>query len=400
MKRSLMSAMSFLFVIWGTLLLNQSFAADNESLKKGSVCFGNDPAHTGIYDSAPVDTAAKILWKFQTQSAMSGSPVIYDGRIYFGSGETLYAVDREGKEVFRFKADGDIDCTPAVSASGVVFQTGEGMLYSLNIKTGSLNWSRHLFAPTYLKLYDFWDYYLSSPVIAGNAVYVGASDGYLYAVRADNGEELWKFKSGNIIRSTPSFSSGKIYFGGFDGVFYALNADNGGVIWKYQMKEKNYSRRGEIQGSAAVIDGTVYFGSRNANMYALDASTGTEKWIYKHDNGSWMIASPAVYKNIVLAGSSDAHFFNAVDKNTGKEIWRFLTQKNVFSSAGVAGNVVYFGEGNAYSFFEESVFHALDISTGKETWNLKFPAQVWSSPAIADGVIYITCMDGCLYAVK
>lgn len=362
--------------------------------------FRGDCQHTGVYQSAPVDTFHQILWKFQTASSITSSPVYYKGRIYLAAGNYLYALSTQGKEIFKFRVEGSIDCTPALCNDAAFFQTDEGVAYAVDINSGAELWKTTPGTVFYLKLYDFWDYYLSSPVVYNDMVFFGSGDGNIYALSCRTGEKLWSFKTGNAVRSTPAVDQGVLYAGSFDGYFYAIDASNGSLKWKYQMKEKNYSQRGEIQSSPCVSDGVVYFGSRNAKLYALDAATGGEKWNFAHDNGSWVIASPAVKDGLVFAGSSDAHFFNAVDAKTGREVWRTPVKKNVFSSAAVAGDVVYFGEGNAYTLFETSVFYALDATTGRLKWSMPVPAQVWSSPAVAGGVVYFGCMDGILYAVK
>lgn len=349
--------------------------------------------------AAAKNIAGQIVWKFQTNGAITSSPVYSDGIIYTGCGSSLLAVDTSGKELYRFRTQGSVKCTPALDEYSVYFQSCDGWLYCLGKKSGTEKWKVQLDKNNYLQLYDYWDYYHSSPLIVNGVLYIGSSNTCFYAIETQTGKELWKYPTKHIIRSSPVFKDGRIYFGGFDGRFYVLDAETGKEVWNYKVEKPNYSRCGEIQSSAVIWGGKVLFGSRDGNLHALDERTGKELWSYSHE-GSWVISTPAVYDNLVITGSSDAHFVNANDLNTGKEVWRYNTKFNVFSSPVIYSGVVYCGEGNAYSFSEEASFFALDARTGREIWKIKTNGQVWSSPLVVNGRIYFGAMDGCIYAIK
>jgi outer membrane protein assembly factor BamB len=63
---------------------------------------------------------------------------------------------------------------------------------------------------------------VSSPAVAGNVVYVGGEDGYLYAVDKLTGEKLWAFLTGGQITSSPAVYHGKVYVASEDGILYCL----------------------------------------------------------------------------------------------------------------------------------------------------------------------------------
>jgi outer membrane protein assembly factor BamB len=365
-------------------------------------------SNIGIFASGPSDSstvvkkgkiAGEIAWKYQSNSAITSSPVFSDGIIYTGCGSSLVALDTSGKEVFRFKTQGSIKCRAAVDNNNIYFQSGDGCLYCLDKKSGKEVWKTKLDSNNLLQLYDYWDYYQSSPLISENTLYVGSSDSYLYAIDSKTGKEIWKFKTLHIIRSSPVVKDGLVYFGSFDGNFYAVNDKSGELVWKYKIEKPNYSRMGEIQSSALVYDGKVIFGSRDGILHTLDANTGKEIRNYSHE-GSWVISTPVLSGSLIVSASSDAHFVDALDIKTGKESWRYNTKFNVFSSPIVYDGVVYCGEGNAYSFSEEASFFALDVETGKEIWKIKTGGQVWSTPIAAEGRIYFGAMDGFIYSIK
>src|SRR5258708_2523122 len=72
---------------------------------------------------------------------------------------------------------------------------------------------------------------ISSPAVTGGTVYVGSSDGNLYAIDRETGKQKWKFRTQGPISSSPAVANGTVYFLSYDGVFYALSADSGTARW-------------------------------------------------------------------------------------------------------------------------------------------------------------------------
>ena len=132
---------------------------------------------------------------------------------------------------------------------------------------------------------------VSSPAIAEGLVYVGSTDGNLYAVDAQSGAMKWKFKTKARVVSSPAVAGGLVYFSSYDGWFYAVDAMAGKLKWKFSNAgERRFAAR-HIHGSLpaaetmpdpfdcylsspAVWHDTVYFGSGDGNIYALNAATG------------------------------------------------------------------------------------------------------------------------------
>ena len=73
-----------------------------------------------------------------------------------------------------------------------------------------------------------------------------------------------------------------------------------------------------------------------------------------------MYASPAVWNNIVFAGSYSNRFF-AFDAATGDVKWSFAANGPVAGSATVVGGIVYFAT-------LKNRTYALDARTGKVVW--------------------------------
>jgi outer membrane protein assembly factor BamB len=76
---------------------------------------------------------------------------------------------------------------------------------------------------------------LSSPVIAGNRIYVSRVDAHtIYAIDAVNGNTLWNTTVGGRVDSPPTIYKGRVLFGSADGYIYCLNAADGAMIWRFR----------------------------------------------------------------------------------------------------------------------------------------------------------------------
>jgi len=220
--------------------------------------------------------------------------------------------------------------------------------------------------------------------------------------------------------------------GSWDSYFYALDAETGALRWKFKTgDDARIHLMTGIPGSAAVANGVVYFGCRDANFYALDALTGALKWTVPND-GSWVIASPAVADGVVYYTTSDSYRFQSVDADSGKILYWLPTNIYGFSSPAIAGFHAYFGtfdgqlhdvdlkkrayaDAFATAGFKANGprFLAADGKLKNDIWSgstvddaivaiharLFSMGSILSSPAVKNGIIYFGSVDGKLYAL-
>ena len=256
----------------------------------------------------------------------------------------------------------------------------------------------------------------SSPAVAGGVVYVGSSDGILYAVGIESGTLKWKFPTGSRVASSPAVDGGVVFFASYDGNFYAVDTATGKKQWSFKTAGERRFAGKHLHGSVpmaetmpdpfdfylsspTVWNGVVYFGSGDGNVYALDEASGTLKW--KFQTGDVVHASPAIADGALFIGSWDSYFY-ALDAATGNEKWRFKTgedpnihnQVGIQSSAAVNDGVVYFG-------CRDSNLYALDAASGQKKWAFNNKGSwVIGSPDVNDGKVYFATSDtSTLYAV-
>lgn len=416
--------------------------ADAES----ATMFRADAAHLGVYDS-PAPKLTAVRWRFHTKGRIFSSPVVDDGTVFVGSSDArLYAVRAsDGSEVWRFATKGSVNSTPAVWNRTVYFSSLDGNIYAVNESDGKERWhfrtggerrysapGIHGIQPSTEVMPDPFDVFLSSPAIWNGTVYVGSGDHNVYAIDASTGALRWKFATGNVVHASPAVADGTVYIGSWDRYLYALDAHTGALRWKFVTGDDRqiYNQVG-IAGSAAVADGSVYFGCRDSHFYALDAKTGALRW-KRDENGSWVIASPAIVGQTVVYTTSDERKFFVVDAKTGSVKFSIPQGAYSFSSPAVAAGVAYYG-----SF--DGKLYGVNVSTGEivarfstdasarelaahvdKSGNLDMQSfykeptldgvilglsgvyklgSIAGSPSLAGGTLFVGSTDGTLYAI-
>jgi len=136
-------------------------------------------------------------------------------------------------------------------------------------------------------------------------------------------------------QSTPIFVDNVLYVTGFGGYVWAIDARTGRQIWQYRKQIPDDFRGccGPNNRGMAVLGDTLFLGTGDAHLIALDMKTGAVVWDaelanYKH--GYSITVAPLVVKDKVIVGMAGAEFgirgfIEAYDVNTGKKAWRFYT---------------------------------------------------------------------------
>ena len=411
--------------------------------------FRGDAQHSGIYQQLGVPLLHGIKWKFKTGGAVISTPAVIDGTAYFGSNDHyLYAVNlADGLQRWKFKTGSRVTSSPAVYNGAVFFASYDGNIYAVDAKSGEQRWKfasegerrfmgRHLHGadPAGESMPDPFDFYLSSPAIDADTVYVGSGDGNVYALDAQSGTLRWKFRTGNVVHASPAIANGMVYIGSWDSYFYALDAKSGQERWRFKTGEDHeIANQVGIQSSALIADGTVYFGCRDSNLYALDAASGAKKWVYSN-KGSWVISTPIAKEGTLYFATSDSALFNAVDAKSGALRYSLSFHHwPMFSSPAIAGRNLYIGShagtlmaidldkhATAWTFSTDGANSNAAALTRKDgdpnygaafhdtfyddlvmgVWKMLSVGAVLSSPVIEQDVIYFGSADGNVYAIS
>jgi outer membrane protein assembly factor BamB len=181
-----------------------------------------------------------------------------------------------------------------------------------------------------------------------------------------------------------------------------LDAANGNQLWRFQYDcPYTMSYPAGPRTTPLVSDGKVFTLGAEGNLFCLDAANGTVLWSrdfkkdYSISTPLWGFAgNPLLDGNrlICLAGGSNSTVV-ALDKDTGKELWRALGTKEpgycspvIFSAGGARQLIVW---------DPESV-NSLDPETGNVYWSSNSSATIRSgmtipTPRRMDDLLFLTC---------
>jgi outer membrane protein assembly factor BamB len=329
-----------------------------------------------------------LKWKYTTQGAITSSPIVYNGVVYFGnSAGDVWAFEayKDTPVVkWQYSTEGKIISSLA-AYNGIVYAASQdGNLYAFNADTGDIKWQYQLIGSScsspviYNNMlfcagghpkkeiycldagsgYLIWkkelgQYVYSSPVVYNGVLYVGANDGKLYSLDAYTGEIKWFFQTkGGVYLSTPTISpdGSVLYFapGNDDRRIYALDLNKNGEL-KSGWQLIDYGTFPTLTSSIAISNNTIYFvsGVNPCNLYAVDASNGTKKWERSIGIASNLgfVSSPTIVNDIIYIGSSSSNLY-CIDIIDGSIKDFYTLDAPILSTPAVSNGWIFIGTGD------------------------------------------------------
>ncbi len=333
------------------------------------------------------ETGAPI-WHFETGDAVIASPLIIDGNVYIGSmNGNFYCLDlKTGEQKRTFTVPRGIKGAAATDGKNIFFGALDRGLYAIDINT----FEPAVKMPVKLnpESADPYEAAGGSNAVGGEAEKPGGE-----VDKTTSGDKLHKlpkqkvtgvvFKALDWIEGAPTVYDGKVYFGSNDGFIYVVRAETGEIVWSYETGNCVYS-------TPAIVDGTVYFTSWDGNVYALDSETGKMKWKTKIDEQ--VSASPAVKDGIVVVGGAFDGDLAGLNAETGEIVWRFTTKGGFDAGPVISGNIAYVGSYDDY-------LYAVNIADGTVVWKKLMKHMIRGSVALANNTVFVGTGAGKLFAL-
>ncbi|KAM3722552.1 Beta-alanine-activating enzyme [Dirofilaria immitis] len=165
----------------------------------------------------------KLLWEYDLGKCIDATPVVENGSIFLGSHSGRFvSLSLDGIKRWEVQLDGRIEATACCR---------------------------------------------------GGIITVGSYDGYLYFLDEKSGELIWKFATGNVIKSTPVFidAGNKCLFGSHDKCLYLLDIKNQKMVWKVLCD-------GSILSAPVLIGTTVLCATLRGEFLGIELGTGNILW--------------------------------------------------------------------------------------------------------------------------
>jgi len=355
-----------------------------------------------------VENAAtlELKWTFDVAGYPPGLPVIAEGMAFVMSTGGMYAIDiDDGKKVWQRDDIMGLSMAVAYHEGSIYVHGDPPELYRLNAADGKTIWG-----PVVSSELPGADG-SSSPVVVGDKVLVGQSNGYA---------EIMSSVTDAVMRSR--------------GGVRAFSVADGSPLWRYYTVPETGENGASVWSTVSVDEagGVVYAttgnnysigGGGSDAIHAIDLATGAGLWVQQVRQGDTFAlsnpfgggedtdfgANPIVAdfggRKLVAAGDKGAVFW-AIDResDTGMIAWSVPELSSAYSPAN--GGVLNNGAFDGTHFYvvsnqppSNAVLHALKPDHGKPGWPpVTFNKITWGTPTVANGVLYVPINED-LYVV-
>lgn len=292
----------------------------------------------GAKDANPADglapNLALVAWRTpinETAGAIGwgGTPAVADGRVVIAEGANISAFESlSGRRVWTTQVrDRNVPVTSGIAIRGAkLFFPDVPSVYSLDAASGRILWK---FTPK-----DQAN--VAQCIVDDRALYIGTRGHEVYALDISDGHPLWNYDVGK-------------------------DWDNLGIVQGITESEDTLY--------VAVSRQLVHNGYlRAAVIVALKRTTGSELWRYQSEGDHHdIVASPVVAGRFLIGGDQVYNSFFAVDRFTGKEVWRVEGEPGGFgpqNSAYVVGDTAFISS-------NDRNIYAVDVPTGRIFWRAR-----------------------------
>jgi outer membrane protein assembly factor BamB len=257
-----------------------------------------------------------VIWAQKLGTLAASSPAASGDSVYVtllahgrsSAGRVVALRQRTGQIRWSRNLPSRTESSPLLDRGELYLGSENGTVYAIDAHTGAVNWTYH--APGAVK---------ASPTLANGLLYFGDYSGHVQAIREADGRRVWITGSGGLLGNGGTFYStaavifGRVFLGSTDGRVYAFDAANGKLAWAHQTGSYVYS-------SPAVTDAprlgpTVYIGSYDGTLYALSAFSGAVRW--KYHPGGRISGSPTILGPDLYFADLGLHKTFALDLETG-----------------------------------------------------------------------------------
>jgi outer membrane protein assembly factor BamB len=242
------------------------------------------------------------------------------------------------------------------------------------------------------------------PVASADTIYTIDSRQMIVATDARNGRRKWseKLDSGNRrdgtgIGSGIGLDGNTLVIASAYGFVVALDASNGTELWRT-------STEAPMTGSPTIKDGRVFVSSNNNEVLAMDLATGSILWSDQAIAETARVLgspSPAAVEDIVVAPYSSGEVIAYLATN-GRRLWsEALASAGQFtpiSSINDIGARPILGRGLVFAASQSGVLAAIDGRTGNRVWQQ--PVGTTQAPALAGEYLFIVGVDAELACIK
>jgi len=306
--------------------------------------YRHDNARSGVAESAP-SLPLTAHWTFQARYAPR--PAWDDPKPYAVEG-ILERRRFHFDDVFQVTSDGD----------RVYFgSSANNKVYALDARTGAIRWTVNTGGPVRL-----------APTVWRGRVLVGSDDGFVYCLRAADGQPVWTFHAapgddrllgnGRMISRWPVrtgviVEDGIAYFGAgifpAEGVYlYAVRAEDGGLVWRNDGAGETPQSRVSPQGYPLASKDRLFVPMGRASPAAFRRRDGElldTPYFGKHIGGTFAVLE----RDQLFAGTSEMMAYSTASSRTR---YAWLRGRKIV----VTPDVLYLADDHALAAYDRATY--------------------------------------------
>lgn len=312
---------------------------NNEYLRLKPVIEGNTiyVADASGFVQAVHTNNGEIKWTTPLKHGLVSGPTVANGYIAIGTNNSSVVVLHQGsgKKLWQTKVSGEVLSPPVIAHRKVIVKTIDGKVYAFSASDGKQLWTAEHGSPSLILKAS------SSPIVMGNLLLIGFSDGKLDALDIDTGRVVWQrsivYAAGSSdverlvdIDADPIVESNVVYLATYQGFIGALSLSDGQFVWK---------KPGSVYKNMLLNGNTLYVTDSHDVLWSLDKSSGRVNWKQTALKAR-ALTEPSLIKGDIVIGDKTG-YLHFLDSQTGEILARSKISGGISISPSVIGSKLY-----------------------------------------------------------
>ncbi len=238
---------------------NSPIALNSPLIYKNRLFVGHNSGKMMAYQ---LDTG-RLLWSHNDRSDYHSVPAIHNDNLIYGTVQgRVHARSLDtGKLSYSVDLGSSVESQGVIYKGRILFHLRSHRIICLDAETGKILWAYKRSVPSTTTLQR-----VSTPIIVKGIIYVGFADGYVLAVRLEDGVVLWEQKIAHgtkfvDVDMTPFYHAGKLLVRSMTDKLHILDAKTGNMIRQIPVT----ASRAPLQ-----LGSTFVVGTADGEMVVLD----------------------------------------------------------------------------------------------------------------------------------
>lgn len=279
----------------------------------------------------------RTRWNVNTRMPVTSGPGVGNGLVVVGSrmGDVIALSQTDGRRLWQTNISGEVIAKPAIQNNIVIVKAVNGDIHALSTTDGHEVWAYQQTEPNLILRGS------SSPLISGNAVFIGFANGVLSKLSVNAGQLDW---SRPIATATGAFSiqrmidinadpliyQHRVFAATYQGNIASLDWATGETLWTHDISSY----------TGMTTDGnTVYISDASGFIWAFGVNSGSVNW-HQTNLKARGLSGPASMNQYIVVGDAEG-YLHWLSKRDGHFAARTQVGNSILATPIVDNNILY-----------------------------------------------------------